>query len=78
VDVVGSYVSRSRSVAMIPYQVVIRKSDAQLGVFLESTWLGDIFFFDDFEDTEVLNTRYCVFLSDENMSKDEFIFIGEL
>lgn len=57
---------------MNPYFVVIRKSDAQIGLLLKNTFLGSLFFFDEFKEDEVLNSSFCLFLDDHEISLKDF------
>lgn len=66
----------------IERRVWVHKKTGQLGYAYVGTVLGDIWFFDDHSDTEVLNNRFCNFINDSHdprsYSKDEFEDLGPL
>lgn len=64
---------------MIKDHVWIRKSDGQIGIGMAGTWLGDIFFFNDYDPNEVVRPDFCLFLDDHGLDlKRDFIDLGEL
>lgn len=60
-------------------RVWIRKSDAQIGCAYLETWLGDVWFFSEFDNTDVITQRLAVFLDDhKDLNRSDFIDLGPL
>lgn len=66
----------------IQYRVWLHKPTARLGIGLPGTWLGDLWFFEDYDPKETLNQSFCNFLDDPrdelSLPSKEFIDLGEL
>lgn len=63
-----------------PDRVWVHKKTGLIGYAVVGTWFGDVFFFADHGDHEVLNPRFCKIIgkSFHDSKYSEFIDLGEL
>lgn len=81
-DKAVKYLSKEAGMRREPERVWMRISDAQLGYVCPDTVFGDVWFYAEHKDSDVLNERFCNFIEDKwdpnSHKKTDFIDLGVL